>query len=52
VDTRLREQEWGNFQRYSERQEKETDRRNLGSFYYRFNNGESGADLAERVRKF
>jgi len=29
-----------------------TDRRTLGSFYYRFPTGESGADVCERVATF
>eukprot|EP01080_Neovahlkampfia_damariscottae_P008100 gene8100-12561_t len=52
IDPRLREQEWGNFQKFCDRKKIEFDRQTLGSFYYRFKNGESGADLLERIITF
>lgn len=51
-DPRIREQEWGNFQDPSTMQEAMRERRKVGSFYYRFLTGESGADVYDRVSTF
>ena len=49
-DPRLREQELGNFHDFYDNIMKERDI--VGSFYYRFTNGESGADLYNRATLF
>ena len=51
-DPRLREQEWGNYQKAPEIQRSLVERRRVGAFYYRFANGESGADVYDRVSSF
>eukprot|EP00993_Chasmostoma_nieuportense_P001787 NODE_2636_length_1130_cov_36.654038_g2514_i0.p1 GENE.NODE_2636_length_1130_cov_36.654038_g2514_i0~~NODE_2636_length_1130_cov_36.654038_g2514_i0.p1 ORF type:complete len:365 (+),score=103.57 NODE_2636_length_1130_cov_36.654038_g2514_i0:62-1096(+) len=51
-DSRLREQEWGNFQDPAAFQSIFEDRARVGRFYYRFPTGESGADVYERVSGF
>jgi broad specificity phosphatase PhoE len=51
-DVRLREQEWGNFyttQQHHERREMLTDH---SRFFYRFPEGESGADVFDRISSF
>lgn len=51
LDPRLREQEWGNFQRnFNEETRKE--RKTYGTFFYRFPDGESGADVFDRITTF
>ena len=51
-DPRLREQEWGNFQEkdFLAKQARERDR--YGTFFYRIQNGESGADVFDRISTF
>lgn len=51
-DPRLREQEWGNFQieEIAERIKKE--RYKFGTFFYRMPDGESGADVFDRISGF
>ena len=53
-DPRLREQEWnqklGSREGYKDNEEMERD--NYGHFYYRFNGGESCADVYDRVSDF
>jgi len=50
-DPRLREQEWvGNFS--SIKTQEEIDKLNFGIFYYRYNGGESGADVYSRISTF
>jgi broad specificity phosphatase PhoE len=51
-DPRLREQEWGNFQRTRESAKILGERERVGRFYYRFPTGESGADVYDRVSSF
>ena len=52
-DPRLREQEWGNLRTEMWLQGKiEEDRDNYGHFYYRFQDGESCADVYDRVSDF
>ncbi len=49
---RLREQEFGMFQDAQQLEEEMKERRAIGSFYYRFGGGESGADVYDRVSHF
>lgn len=51
-DPRLREQEWGNYQSEETYTKHLKERRDVGAFYYRFPNGESGADVYDRVSAF
>lgn len=51
-EPRLREQDFGNFQDYDKIQYQKAERPQFGRFFYRFNNGESGADVFDRVSAF
>jgi broad specificity phosphatase PhoE len=53
-DPRIREQEWGMLQSplASERQRIKDERSAFGSFFYRFERGESGADVSDRTSSF
>ncbi|CAF1194577.1 unnamed protein product, partial [Didymodactylos carnosus] len=51
-DPRLREQEWGNFMDPSIREQELIERNEVGHFFYRFRNGESGADVYDRCTLF
>ncbi|KAL9650964.1 hypothetical protein ABK040_015067 [Willaertia magna] len=51
-DARIRELDFGNFQSPSEIQYRMLERKKFGSFYYRFPQGESGADVYDRVSGF
>lgn len=51
-DPRIREQEWGNFQDLATRETTVTERQKIGRFFYRFKDGESGADVYDRVGSF
>jgi len=51
-DPRLREQDWGNLQDPEAIRRSMQERRAFGAFYYRFPNGESGADVYDRVDSF
>lgn len=51
-DPRLREQEWGNYQSEETYSKHLRERRDVGAFYYRFPNGESGADVYDRISAF
>jgi broad specificity phosphatase PhoE len=51
-DPRLREQEWGNFLHPDIRRTEMEERVKVGDFYYRFTNGESGADVYDRCSLF
>ena len=51
-DPRIREQEWGNFMNPEIRQKEMEDRAKVGDFFYRFINGESGADVYDRCTLF
>ncbi|CAF0732269.1 unnamed protein product [Adineta steineri] len=51
-DPRIREQEWGNFQDLASRETTIMERKKIGRFFYRFRNGESGADVYDRVSSF
>jgi broad specificity phosphatase PhoE len=47
-DPRLREQEWEHFRNEEATQILEHERDAFGAFYYRFDDGESGADVYDR----
>ncbi|XP_019853869.1 PREDICTED: phosphoglycerate mutase-like protein AT74H isoform X3 [Amphimedon queenslandica] len=51
-DPRIREQEWGNYQVPEKMGQVMDERRSIGSFFYRFPTGESGADVFDRVSIF
>lgn len=48
-EPRLREQDFGNFQTASVMQQCKEERQRFGRFFYRFPQGESGADVYDRV---
>jgi len=52
IDPRLREQEWGNYQNQEKMNNIFKIRKHVGKFYYRFSEGESGADVYDRVSGF
>jgi len=47
-DPRLREQEWGNLRTAEATRRLEEERNSFGTFYYRFEHGQSGADVYDR----
>ena len=47
-EPQLREQDFGNFQDVSGLQREKSERESYGRFFYRFPNGESGADVYDR----
>lgn len=51
-DPRLREQEWGHYREPERTDAIETEREQYGHFYYRFPDGESCADVFDRVSDF
>ncbi|KAJ8906896.1 hypothetical protein NDN08_003380 [Rhodosorus marinus] len=51
-DSRLREQEFGNFQDPGDWERVAEERRRVGRFWYRIPEGESGADVYDRVTIF
>ena len=51
-DPRLREQDWGNWRKGVDYNAVEESRNNYGHFYYRLPNGESCADVYDRVGGF
>ena len=51
-DPRLREQEWGNYQESSKIKQIRESRDIVGKFYFRFETGESGADVYDRSSEF
>ncbi|CAF3053517.1 unnamed protein product [Rotaria socialis] len=51
-DPRIREQEWGNLQNLARKEKTTAERKIIGRFFYRFGNGESGADVYDRVSSF
>ena len=48
----LREQDVGNFQEAAQQKQDWDDRQRFGRFWYRFPNGESGADVYDRLTIF
>jgi broad specificity phosphatase PhoE len=51
-DPRIREQDFGNYQDVDLMKESKLERARFGVFYYRFQNGESGTDVFDRVSTF
>ncbi|GHB71507.1 phosphoglycerate mutase [Streptomyces cirratus] len=51
-EPRLREQDWGNWQDHEDVRLQKTYRDAYGHFFYRFAQGESGADVYDRVGSF
>lgn len=51
-EPRLREQEWGYLRSYEELKEHLKERREYGSFYYRFPGGEAASDVYDRINDF
>src|SRR6185369_6206117 len=51
-DPRLREQDWGHLRHPDENREISAERDNFSTFYYRIPDGESGADVFDRVSNF
>jgi broad specificity phosphatase PhoE len=51
-DPRLREQDWGHFRHPDANEEIVRARDSFGTFYYRIPDGESGADVFDRVSTF
>jgi len=51
-DARIREQDFGNFQKPEEMRQFKRDRYRYGSFYYRFPHGESCSDVYDRCSTF
>ena len=51
-DSRIREQDFGNYQNPEQTRRAKEERHRFGAFYYRFHNGESGSDVFDRVSTF
>lgn len=51
-EPQLREQDFGNFQDFEKKQAEKRERHRFGRFFYRFPNGESGADVYDRITMF
>jgi len=51
-EVQLREQDFGNFQDPEGKKREKAERLRFGRFFYRFPNGESGADVYDRVTAF
>ncbi|PNW85350.1 hypothetical protein CHLRE_03g182300v5 [Chlamydomonas reinhardtii] len=51
-EVQLREQDFGNFQDHVGKQREKAERLRFGRFFYRFPNGESGADVYDRITIF
>ncbi|ADD67045.1 Phosphoglycerate mutase [Denitrovibrio acetiphilus DSM 12809] len=51
-DPRLREQEWGNFYTMEQGRRENEERKRHSNFFYRVSNGESGADVYDRISTF
>lgn len=51
-DARIREQEWGHLREFDVIKSWEAERDAFGSYYYRFEHGESGADVEDRLSSF
>lgn len=51
-EVQLREQDFGNFQDAEGKKKEKADRLRFGRFYYRFPDGESGADVYDRLTIF
>ena len=51
-EPQLREQDFGNFQDLKQKQLEKQERHHFGRFFYRFPDGESGADVYDRITIF
>jgi broad specificity phosphatase PhoE len=51
-DPRIREQDWGHLRNHELNDEIQNERDNFSTFYYRIPDGESGADVYDRVSIF
>ena len=51
-DPRLREQEWGNFYSVDKAKSNSEERKKHSYFFYRIKDGESGADVYDRISTF
>ena len=51
-EPRLREQDWGNYQDGARIATQKAERDTFGHFFYRFERGESGSDVYDRVSTF
>ena len=51
-EVQLREQDFGNFQDLEGKRQEKAERLRFGRFWYRFPNGESGADVYDRMTLF
>jgi broad specificity phosphatase PhoE len=51
-EVQLREQDFGNFQDTDGKKREKAERLRFGRFFYRFPNGESGADVYDRITIF
>ncbi|HEX2696894.1 MAG TPA: histidine phosphatase family protein [Anaerolineales bacterium] len=51
-DPRIREQDWGHLRPFDANEEINNERDNFSTFYYRIPDGESGADVYDRVSTF
>jgi broad specificity phosphatase PhoE len=51
-DPRIREQDWGHLRNLELNDEIQSERDNFSTFYYRIPDGESGADVYDRVSSF
>lgn len=51
-EPRIREQEWGHLRKLSENEMIDDARNSFGSFYYRIHDGESAADVYDRISDF
>ncbi len=51
-DPRLREQEWGNFYTLDQAKRENEERKRHSYFFYRIKEGESGADVYDRISTF
>lgn len=51
-EVQLREQDFGNFQDPEGKKREKAERLRFGRFFYRFPNGESGADVYDRITAF
>ena len=52
IEPRLREQEFGNTQSFDQMPVVQKERDRIGRFWFRFHDGESGADVYHRVASF
>jgi len=51
-DPRLREQDWGHYKEESDLVEENLIRKKYGKFFFRLQDGESGADVYDRISTF